>query len=284
MTEDESEFKAKKQELVETVKEFLGRFRGAKALPRDLALDAAAFTRLEPSKRDMIKGIMGLPAKNAREIMIPRVDVVCVPSTISLKALVKFAEDESHSRIPVYEETIDNMIGILHVKDLLRYIIERPKKFHLRKILHKPYFVPETMPLDELLLEYKKRRMHLAIVVDEYGGISGIITLEDILEEIVGEIRDEFDDDELPEVISVSKNTCIVDSRMTLSDFNEALGTSLPADEFDTIGGFVFDLFGSIPKKNESIRHKNLLFKISDIKGTRINRILVTVTPARKSV
>ena len=176
----------------------------------------------------------------------------------------------------MYEDTIDNISGILYVKDLLKFILDKPKKFQVKKILHKPLFVPDTVPLDDLLIEFKKKKMHLAIVVDEYGGIGGIITLEDILEEIVGEIKDEFDD-EPPEMLKINKNVYKVASRMAISDFNEETGLCLPTEEFDTIGGFVFDLFGKVPQKDEAIKYDNISFKINDIKGTRINQITITI-------
>ncbi len=232
------------------------------------------------TQNDMVKGVLKLANQNARDIMIPRVDIKAVDSRTDLRTLVRFVVDAGHSRLPVYEETIDNVIGILYAKDLLPILTEKPKKFQIKKYLHEPYFVPETMPLEELLREFRMRKLHLAIVVDEYGGISGIVTLEDVLEEIVGEIHDEYDIEALPEIIKVGKNSWEVDSRMPLFDFNEKLGLNLPTDDFDTVGGMVFDLFGKIPERDEMIRHGSLTFKIKDITGTVINRIQVTL--ARK--
>lgn len=245
--------------------------------------DTVPVDRLALQKQEMIQGILSLSSKNVREVMIPRVDINAVEDSIQLKELVKRVIDEGHSRIPVYSGTIDNIIGILYVKDLMPFIIDRRMKFNIKKLLHKPYFVPETMTLDELLLQFQKQNLHLAIVVDEYGGVAGIVTLEDILEEIVGEIRDEFDEDEIPEIQTISKNNWEVDSRLSISDFNEHTGCSIPDQEFDTIGGFVFDLFGKIPKKDEQIKYNNISFKIKDIQGTRIGRIIVTVTPQKNS-
>ena len=241
--------------------------------------DTRAYESLDTPTQDMIKGVFELSSKNARDIMIPRVDIVSVDSDTDLKPLVKIICEAGHSRVPIYEEKIDNIIGILYVKDLLKLLIDRPKKkFQLKKILKAPYFVPETMPLEELLLEFKMRKLHMAIVVDEYGGVGGIVTLEDILEEIVGEIVDEFDTDELPEIERKGKNIYEIDSRMTIADFNEALDQKLPTEDFDTIGGYVFDLFGKIPDQGEEIITKNLAFKLKDINGTVINRIIVTVS------
>ena len=232
-------------------------------------------------KQEMIQGILSLSQKNVREIMIPRVDINAIEDTATLKDLVKLIIDEGHSRIPVYSQTIDNIIGIVYVKDLMPFIIDRRMKFNIKKLLHKPYFVPETMPLDELLLQFQKQNLHLAIVVDEYGGVAGIVTLEDILEEIVGEIRDEYDEEEIPEIQTISRNCWEVDSRLSLSDFNNYTKCSLPEEEFDTIGGFVFNLFGKIPKKDEQIKYNSITFKIKEIKGTRIGRIIVTISPEK---
>jgi len=232
-------------------------------------------------KQEMIQGILSLSQKNVREIMIPRVDINAIEDTATLKDLVKLIIDEGHSRIPVYSQTIDNIIGIVYVKDLMPFIIDRRMKFNIKKLLHKPYFVPETMPLDELLLQFQKQNLHLAIVVDEYGGVAGIVTMEDILEEIVGEIRDEFDEEEIPEIQTISQNCWEVDSRLSLSDFNNYANCSLPEEEFDTIGGFVFNLFGKIPKKDEEIKYNSITFKIKEIKGTRIGRIIVTISPEK---
>lgn len=243
--------------------------------------ESQLFSNLEMSKQKMIKGIIQLSKKNVRDVMIPRVDVITIPSKIAIDSLLKTIESEGFSRIPVYQDTIDNIIGILYVKDLLKYIPEKTKKIPINRIARKPLFVPETMPLDDLLVEFKKKKLHLAIAVDEYGGFAGIITLEDILEEIVGEIEDEFDE-EVPDILKINKSTYEIDSRMPISDLNELLKINLPTDEFDTLGGFVFDLFGEVPKKDEKIAYENFYFTINDIKGTKINRITLTIPASTK--
>jgi len=240
--------------------------------------DAETYHQLDPRRREMIDGIIALPEINAKDIMIPRVDVVAVEIDTDLKSLVKLILEAGHSRLPVYDDTIDNIIGILYVKDLIKLLIESPKKFSLKKLLHEPLFVPETMPLNELLPLFKMRKLHLAIVVDEYGGVGGIVTMEDILEEIVGEINDEFDIEELPEFEKKGPNTWEVDSRMLISDFNDELGLSLPDDTSDTMGGFVFYLFGRIPEKDEVIKYENLTFRIKEIEGTKVLRLTVTMS------
>ncbi len=240
--------------------------------------DNALLENLEPARREMIRGVINLSRRIVREIMIPRVDIVAVNVDIQLKELAKKFCDAGYSRVPVYKDSIDQIVGVLHAKDLLRFVMGKQGKFNVRKLMKKPFFVPETMPLDDLLREFKKRRRHMAIAVDEYGGFGGIVTLEDILEEIVGEIGDEFDEDEKPEFQKKGKDVYEVDPRMPLEDFCDELGVKLPTDEFDTLGGFVMDLFGGIPQKDQSVSFENLTFKILEIEGTRINRISVVVS------
>lgn len=240
--------------------------------------NSRAYERLDTPRKDMIRGIFHLSDQNAREIMIPRVDIVALESDIELQPLVKLVYKAGHSRLPVFEDTIDNIIGIIYAKDLLKILLEKPsrsKKFNLKKLLHEPYFVPETMPLDELLFEFKKRKLHIAIVVDEYGGVAGVVTLEDILEEIVGEINDEFDTETAPEIQRINQNTFEIDPRLPLTDFNETFDLDLPTDDFETIGGYVFDIFGKVPKKDDEVVKDGFTYKIKDINGTVISRIVV---------
>jgi len=272
MTADNNE-PGKKSRLIRTFQEIINRIKNDKNNPCNFR----TFEDLDNRRRDMITGVLNLPNKNARDIMIPRVDIIAVESDTDLKTLVKHACDSGHSRVPVFEETIDNIVGILYAKDLLKLLIDKSrKKFQLKKILHDPFFVPETMPLDELLLEFKARRLHIAVVVDEYGGVGGMVTLEDILEEIVGDITDEYDNEEMPEFEQIGKLTFEVDSRMSINEFNKKMNAQVDEDSFDTIGGFIYDLFGRIPDKGESVRYENMSFKIKDKHGTKIDRIIVT--------
>ena len=243
------------------------------------SFDAEKYEQLDTPRKDMINGVVRLSELDAKDIMIPRVDIVAIDVETDLKSLVKIIIDAGHSRVPVYEETIDNIIGIFYVKDLIKLIplSGKMKKFNMRKLIHAPFFVPETMPLDELLLEFKIKKLHLAITVDEYGGLGGIVTLEDILEVIVGDINDEFDTEELPEFEKTGPHSYDVDSRMLISDFNDQLKLEIPTDDFDTIGGFVFDLFGRVPEREETIKYENISFKIKDISGIKIIRITASI-------
>ena len=250
---------------------------------KDEIFTSEDYEKLDRSKQDMIKGVFNLSNKIVRDIMIPRVDILAAEINTKLKPLIKTLYKAGYSRIPVYEETIDNIVGILYARDLLKLLADKQTKFQIKKFLRAPYFVPQTMSLDELLIEFKLRKLHLAIVVDEYGGIDGIVTLEDVLEQIVGDINDEFDSEELPELQKIKDNFYEVDSRMTLSDFNAELKLELPENEFDTIGGYVLDLFGKIPSKNEEIQANGISYKIKVIKGTVISRITVTLPATNES-
>ena len=259
-------------------KTFLGNLKKSFSTSQDNCFDADTYDQLDTPRKDMIRGVLMLSELNAKDIMIPRVDVVAIDSDIELKSLIKIILDAGHSRMPVYDETVDNITGILYVKDLIKLLGDKNKKFNLKKLLHDPLFVPETMPLDELLRDFKSKKLHIAVVVDEYGGVGGIVTLEDILEVIVGDINDEYDTEELPECEKTGANSFDVDSRMLISDFIRELGLNISTEDFDTIGGFVFDLFGRVPEKDESVKHGNISFRIKDISGTRIIRIAVTVS------
>lgn len=264
---------------------FASVFRGSRKQKKEntFLLTTEDFKKLDHFKQDMIKGVIGLSDKIVRDIMIPRVDIIAVEVKTTLKSMIKAVLDEGHSRLPVYEDKIDNIVGVVYAKDLLKLLLDKQNKFQLKKFLHEPYFVPETMALAELLVEFKARKQHFAIVVDEYGGVDGMVTLEDILEEIVGDINDEFDSDSLPELEKIKDRTYEVDSRMTLDDFNAELDLELPADDFDTIGGYVFDLFGKIPVKNEEVEENNISYKIKSVQGTVINRIIVTLPDTKSS-
>jgi len=259
-------------------KTFLGNLKKSFTSSHDTCFDTDAYEQLDTPRKDMIRGVLMLSELDAKDIMIPRVDVVAIDLDIELKSLIKIILDAGHSRMPVYDETVDNITGILYVKDLIKLLGDKTKKFNLKKLLHEPLFVPETMPLDELLREFKMKKLHIAVVVDEYGGVGGIVTLEDILEVIVGDINDEYDTEELPECQKTGANSFEVDSRMLISDFNREVGVNISTEDFDTIGGFVFDLFGRVPEKDEAVKHGNISFRIKDISGTRIIRIAVTVS------
>lgn len=228
---------------------------------------------LEEEKEDMIQGVEELSTTSVKEVMIPRIDVDFINIATDRAELLEKISDSGHSRFPVYKDSIDNVIGVLYVKDLIR-CFSKEEPFELEKIIRKAYFVPETKRIDSLLREFKRRHIHIAMAVDEYGGLSGIVCMEDIIEEIVGDIQDEFDN-ERDDIVSLGKNIWLVDGRENLSDLNEEIGSTFPQEEFDTLGGFVLDLFGKIPVKYEKMTWNNYDFIIQDMDVHRIDMIKV---------
>ena len=228
---------------------------------------------LQEEKQDMIQGIEDLPETSVKEVMIPRIDVDFINIHVSEQELYEKIAESGHSRFPVYSDSIDNVIGVLYVKDLIK-VIAKKEPVDLEKIVRKAFFVPESKRIDSLLREFKRRHVHIAIAIDEYGGISGIVCLEDIIEEIVGDIQDEFDN-ENEDILPVDEKVWICDGRVNLGDLNDQIESNFPNDEFDTLGGFVFDLFGKIPVKYEKVSWKNYDFIIQDMDGHRINLIKI---------
>ncbi|MBR6583528.1 MAG: HlyC/CorC family transporter [Treponema sp.] len=228
---------------------------------------------IQEEKQDMIEGVEGLSSTTVKEVMIPRIDVDFIPSDCEKNELIEKILASGHSRFPVYSESTDNVIGVLYVKDLLKFIANN-EEIDITKIVRKPYFVPESKIIHSLLREFKRRHLHIAIAIDEYGGISGIVTMEDIIEEIVGDIQDEFDK-ENEDIVFVSENTWLCDARINLKDLNETIETQFPDEDFDSLGGFVFDLFGKVPVKFEKAQWNNYEFIIQDMDGHRINLVKI---------
>ncbi len=226
-------------------------------------------------RRSMIEGIEELAETTVKEVMVPRIDVEFVSDDITLDELRNVITEQGFSRYPVYTDTIDNVVGILYVKDVIRY--QKDGTFDVRKSMRKPYFVPETKRLDELLREFKKRRVHIAVAIDEYGGVSGIVSMEDILEVIVGDIQDEFDDDEDDEIIEMGEGIYLCDARAAIDEVNERLELSLPEDDFETLGGFVFEQFGRIPLNQEKVTWEGMDFIVQEIEGHKINRVKIVM-------
>ncbi len=224
-------------------------------------------------KKDMIRGIEDLSETSVKEVMIPRIDVDFLSLDTPQDELLEKIAESGHSRFPVFSESIDNVVGVLYVKDLIN-AFSRKEAVNLEKMLRKPFFVPESKRIDSLLREFRRRHIHIAIAIDEYGGISGIVCMEDIIEEIVGDIQDEFDN-ETEDIVSSGEGTWLCDARLNLGDLNEKLESDFPDEEFDTLGGFVFDLFGKIPAKFEKVSYRNYDFVVEDMEGHRINRIKV---------
>ncbi|MCR4899764.1 MAG: hemolysin family protein [Treponema sp.] len=228
---------------------------------------------LNEEKKDMIQGVEDLSITSVKEVMVPRIDVDFISSDTPKPELVAKIMASGHSRFPVYTDSIDNVVGVLYVKDLLKSFAEN-QNVDLLKIIRKPYFVPESKRIDSLLREFKRHHLHIAMAIDEYGGISGIVTMEDIIEEIVGDIQDEFDK-EREDIITINENVWLCEARVDLDDLNEVIGAQFPNEDFDSLGGFVFDLFGKVPVKYEKASWNNYDFIVQDMEGHRINVIKV---------
>ncbi len=229
---------------------------------------------IQNTEKEMIDNIFEFDDKRVSEIMTPRTDIVGIPSNSGLEYVLNVMDRDKYTRIPVYKENIDNIVGILHVKDLIQFIKNDEKEFNLKEIIRNPYFVPESKKTDELFKELKKHKVHLAVVIDEYGGTAGIVTMEDLVEEIVGNIFDEYDIEE-KDIEYLDNNTYIFDGSISLAKVKEVLGEELPIDDFDTLSGFVLDLLGRIPKKDENptVECESIVFKVIQLEGKRIVKI-----------
>ncbi len=228
---------------------------------------------IEKEEKEMIKGVFEVGDMVAKEVMIPRVDMVCIEVNESIDEALKLIRETGFSRIPVYEGNRDNIVGILYAKDIIRHL---NKKIKIKDIMRPPFFIPETKSLRELLREMQKLKLHMAIVVDEYGGTAGLVTLEDIIEEIVGEIMDEVDEEE--ELIRrIDENTWLVNARARIEEVNEILNLEIPEDEFETIGGFVFNKLGKIPKIGDYIEIDGVKITVEKMKDKRIRKVRITV-------
>jgi CBS domain containing-hemolysin-like protein len=227
---------------------------------------------LELEERQMIYSIFQFGETLAREIMVPRMDMLAFEVTTSLSQAAKGFTQSGHSRVPVYENNIDNIIGLLYAKDLLHVMQNGRKRASIRELLRPAYFVPDTKKADALLTEMQAQRIHLAIVVDEYGGVAGLVTLEDIIEEIIGEIQDEYDLSE-EDPVQQDGDEYIFLGRIDLDDFNQVMDSHIPKDEADTLAGFLYDQFGRVPQESESIQTDGLLLTIEQVTGRRIRRV-----------
>jgi CBS domain containing-hemolysin-like protein len=224
----------------------------------------------------MIENVLELSNSTADEIMTPRTDIVAVEVNSDLQKVLETITSGGHTRVPVFEENIDNIVGLIYAKDLLAEIGRNPVDFKLRDKMRKAYFVPETKLLRVLLHEFQNQKLHIAVVLDEYGGTAGIVTLEDILEELVGEIADEYEETSAEPVKKIDENTIEADARTYIDDLNDEFDMNLPEDEdYETVGGFVFSRLGYIPKANESFDYENLTFTIASAEARKIKRIRI---------
>jgi len=234
---------------------------------------------LDEEEQEMIENVLELSSSTADEIMTPRTDIVAAEVNSDLKKVLQTISSAGHTRIPVYEKNIDNIIGLVYAKDLLGEIGKSGSEFKLRDKMRDAYFVPESKPLRALLHEFQNQKLHIAVVLDEYGGTAGIVTLEDILEELVGEITDEYEEIPAEPIKKIDNSTIEADARTYIDDINDQCELNLPEDEdYETIGGFVFSRLGYIPKTGESFDYENLKFTIISAEARSIKRVRIHKT------
>jgi len=237
---------------------------------------------LEEEQEKMIHSVFDFGETIVREVMVPRISMTVVSSDTSFEKIVETITNTGYSRIPVYEGTIDNIIGIIYAKDLLKFLVSKAP-FNLKEVCRKPYFVPETKKIDELFRELLKQQTAMAIVLDEYGGTDGIVTIEDLIEEIVGEIVDEYDKPSTS-IIYNEDGSVTVDARMNIEDLNKELALNIPWEECETIGGFVYSQLGKVPQKGETIQVKGITFCVEEIKDKVIKTIKIKLPNPPKEI
>lgn len=245
------------------------------------ALDLTNSTDMPEHEKKILKGIVKFGQVSVKQIMSPRMDVTALEYTAPFDKLIQIIHASGYSRIPIYKQTIDKIVGILSVKDLLSHI-NGNNNFKWQELIREPFFVPENKKNDDLLKEFQHRKIHMAVVVDEYGGTSGIVTLEDVIEEIVGEINDEFDDDDLI-YSKLDENNFVFEGKVSLSDLSRKLNMDvgifeLPSGkEVDTLAGFLIEYTGTIPKKGEEIKYKDYIFTVESADNRKIKRVKITM-------
>jgi putative hemolysin len=231
---------------------------------------------VEQEEREMIHGILEMTDKSVREVMVPRIDVVAIEADRTVAELIQLIIEHGHSRIPVYEDSIDNIVGVVYAKDLLTHGVRSDDLRPLREIAREPYYTPEAKHVGQLLHEMRERKVHIAIVVEEHGGTAGIVTFEDLIEEIVGPIRDEYDVSEQEEVQFVSDHEALLTARAPIDDVRELLNIDLGEVEADSIGGLVYERLGEIPKPGATLQLGDATLTVEDVKGQSIRTVRIT--------
>ncbi len=235
---------------------------------------------VDSQERKMIESVIEMRTINVGQIMTPRTEIDAIEVNLSLDEIKKLATEHGHSRIPIYEENLDNIIGMLYVKDLLPFVGEQVNEFDLRSIMRQCYFVPETKSVRDMFHEFRAKKLHVAIVLDEYGGTLGLVTFEDLIEQIVGQIADEYEQSEAPLIKQIDSKTLEIDARMRIDELNDEYKLDLPeSEDFETIAGFLFSSLGRIPQTGETFQYRNLLFTIIEAEERKINRVRLEILP-----
>ncbi len=232
---------------------------------------------IEEEEREMIHGIIEIGDKSVREVMVPRPDVTAIEKSATLDEITQIFNMYKHTRLPVYENDIDHIIGLIHIKDLLLHFARGQKTFDINRMMRRIERTPETKKVDELLHDMQSLKVHMMVVVDEYGGTAGIVTLEDVLEEIVGEIRDEYDTAEEEPVRIVNEREALVDARYPMDELNQELGLGIEeSDEYDSVGGYVVTQLGRIPEAGETFSNDGVKWTVDEVNGSRLIRVRLT--------
>lgn len=235
---------------------------------------------VDEQEREMIESVIQFRATTAGQIMTPRPEIVGLELGVTLAHVKLTLEESGHSRLPVYSGTLDKIVGVLYARDLLKHLGQPPEIFDIRSAMRPAVFVPETKPLRDLLTDFKLQKVHIAIVADEYGGTSGLVTIEDILEELVGDISDEHEPAEPAMLHRIDDNTWEADARVYVDELNRVVGLSLPEDAgYDTLGGFVSNTYGSIPQKGATFDHDSVKYTILDAEPRKVNRLRLEIVP-----
>ena len=229
---------------------------------------------LNESEGDMLQSIFEFGDTIVREVMVPRTDMVCCPAAATLSDFLELIIRSGHSRVPLFEGSTDKIVGVVYAKDLLRNWGANDETLTLIEVMRTPYFIPETKRIDDLLKDFRTRRVHMAIAVDEYGGTSGLITIEDLLEEIVGDIQDEYDL-EIPWLQPQDDGTLLVDARANVEELEEYYDIEIPREKFDTVGGYLFHLLGNVPQKGEKVSDNGLVLMVEDSDERKIEKVRV---------
>ena len=234
---------------------------------------------IDQDTREMIEGVMEIAELRVRDIMIPRSQIVFIEAEQDLDSCLDVIIASAHSRFPVIKDADDrdNIVGILHAKDLLKYLRASAEEFNLLDVIRPTMIVPESKRVDRMLKDFRAERFHMAIVVNEFGGVSGLVTIEDVLEQIVGDIEDEFDEEDVADIRQLSRHTYAVRALTDIDDFNQQFNTQFVDEEVDTIGGLIMQAFGYLPKRGEEITLENLHFKVTSADSRRIIQLRVTV-------
>ena len=234
---------------------------------------------IDQDTREMIEGVMEIAELRVRDIMIPHSQIVFIEAEQDLDSCLDVIIASAHSRFPVIKDADDrdNIVGILHAKDLLKYLRASAEEFNLLDVIRPTMIVPESKRVDRMLKDFRSERFHMAIVVNEFGGVSGLVTIEDVLEQIVGDIEDEFDEEDVADIRQLSRHTYAVRALTDIDDFNQQFNTQFVDEEVDTIGGLIMQAFGYLPKRGEEITLENLHFKVTSADSRRIIQLRVTV-------